>query len=42
LFAINYQLLTGGLERKQLFCKLKHRLVCRGLQMCCFVRWLFI
>jgi len=31
----------GALARKQLFCKLKHRLVCWGLQMCCFVRWHF-
>ncbi len=31
----------GASARKQLFCKLKHRLVCRSLQMCCFVRWHF-
>ena len=32
----------GALARKLLFCKLKHRLVCRGLQMCSFVGRLFI
>jgi len=29
------------LAREQLFCKLKHWLVRWGLQMCCFVGWLF-
>jgi hypothetical protein len=38
----NLSIFAGASARKQLFCKLKHRLVCRGLQMCCFVRWLFI
>jgi hypothetical protein len=32
----------GALARKLLFSELKHRLVYRGLQMCSFVRWLFI
>ena len=37
-----YQFTASVLAKKQLFCKLKHRLVCRSLRMCCFVRWLFI
>ncbi len=28
--------------KKQLFCDLKHRFVCRGFQVYCFLRWLFI
>ena len=32
----------GASARKQLFCKLRSCVGLCGLQMCCFVRWLFI
>jgi hypothetical protein len=42
LISKNIQLSMGASARKQLFCKLWLCVGLCGLQMCCFVRWLFI
>ena len=42
LIFTNIQLFVGASAREQFFCKLWLCVGLCGLQMCCFVRWLFI